>query len=98
MSDARTALDEREAAAAAREAAAANAAAAADNRAAAAEAATAAVAAREAELQRLQGEVWSKVSVVDETNEPGRPHVSASPKHTGGLAIGVQHSSSPCQS
>ena len=61
MADAHGALDERDAQVAAREAGAAEAAAAVDQRATAAEAAAAAVAAREAELQRLQGEVWSKV-------------------------------------
>ncbi len=61
MADAHAALDERDALVAGREAAAAEAAAAVAKRATAAEAAAAAVAAREAELQRLQGEVWSKV-------------------------------------
>ncbi len=61
MADAHAALDERDAQVAAHEAAAAEAAAAVDKRATTAEAAAAAIAAREAELQRLQGEVWSKV-------------------------------------
>ena len=54
LSDAREALGDREGRAAAREAAVAEAAAAVDRR-------VEAVAEREAELQRLQGEVWTKV-------------------------------------
>jgi hypothetical protein len=61
LSEARAAMADREARASAREAAAAEAAAAVDRRAEVAEAATRAVAEREAELRRLQGEVWTKV-------------------------------------
>ena len=66
LSEDRAALADREARAAAREAAAAEAAAAVDRRAEAAEAAARTVAEREAELRRLQGEVWTKVRACDE--------------------------------
>ena len=76
MADARAALADREGRAAAREDAAAEAAAAVDRRAEAAEAAAKAVAEREAELQRLHGEVWTKVRLMDWLMTYQRPAVS----------------------